>query len=131
MQAGNTKDEHSARASQSVQLGQFVKRTSGAESDVILGGDMNMGPEPESGHFANADDARQRVEQYGVLRKESGLEDVVVTVPGRKGDINRYLQRGVKVVSVEYPPVPSVQAEGKKKGTRMSDSDLVVLKVRV
>ncbi|KAF3938803.1 hypothetical protein ABW19_dt0203620 [Dactylella cylindrospora] len=130
MQAGNSKSEHKARMSQSVQLGQFIAQHSFRASAVVLGGDLNMGPILESVHYANPEDARERVKAYGVLREESGLEDVKVLEEGKGGDINRFLSRGVGVVNVHYPGVPVVMY-GRGKGKKLSDSDMVVLKVRV
>ncbi|KAK6347342.1 hypothetical protein TWF696_007411 [Orbilia brochopaga] len=130
MQAGNSKSEHSARHKQSVQLGQFIAQNSFRASAVILGGDLNMGPILESVHYADDMDAKERVKAYSTLRERSGLEDVKVLVEGKGGDINRFLSRGVRVVSVEYPDVP-VAKQGKGKGKKLSDSDIVVLRVVV
>ncbi|KAF3909295.1 hypothetical protein ABW20_dc0108059 [Dactylellina cionopaga] len=130
MQAGNSKGEHKARHAQSVQLGQFIAQNSFRASAVILGGDLNMGPILESAHYADDEDGKERVKAYGLLKEESGLDDVKVLVEGKGGDINRFLTRGVRVVRVEYPDVPVVKA-GRAKGKKLSDSDMVVLRVRV
>ncbi|KAF3922533.1 hypothetical protein ABW21_db0202857 [Orbilia brochopaga] len=130
MQAGNSRGEHSARHAQSVQLGQFIAQNSFRASAVILGGDLNMGPILESVHYADDMDAKERVKAYGALKEQSGLDDVKVLVQGKGGDINRFLARGVRVVSVEYPDVP-VGKQGKGKGKKLSDSDIVVLRVVV
>ncbi|EGX54012.1 hypothetical protein AOL_s00004g45 [Orbilia oligospora ATCC 24927] len=130
MQAGNSRGEHAARHHQSVQLGQFIAQNSFRASAVILGGDLGMGPILESVHYADDQDAKERVKAYGMLKEESGLDDVKVLVEGKGGDINRFLTRGVRVVKVEYPDVPVVK-QGKGKGKKLSHSDMVVLKVRV
>ncbi|KAK6332962.1 hypothetical protein TWF718_010789 [Orbilia javanica] len=130
MQTGNSRGEHKARHHQSVQLGQFIAQNSFRASAVILGGDLNMGPILESVHYADDQDGKERVKAYGTLKEESGLDDVKVLVEGKGGDINRFLTRGVKVVKVEYPSVPVVKAS-KGKGKKLSDSDMVVLKVQV
>ncbi|EPS42181.1 hypothetical protein H072_3968 [Dactylellina haptotyla CBS 200.50] len=130
MQAGNSRGEHSARHAQSTQLGQFIAQNSFRASAVILGGDLNMGPILESVHYANDEDAKERVKAYRTLREESGLDNVKVLVEGKGGDINRFLSRGVRIVGVEYPGVPVIR-KGKGKGKKLSDSDMVVLKVRV
>ncbi|KAK6512615.1 hypothetical protein TWF481_001498 [Arthrobotrys musiformis] len=130
MQAGNSRGEHKARHAQSVQLGQFIAQNSFRASAVILGGDLNMGPILESVHYADDQDAKERVKAYGMLKEESGLDDVKVLVEGKGGDINRFMTRGVRVVKVEYPGVPVVK-KGKGKGNKLSDSDMVVLRVRV
>ncbi|KAK6527322.1 hypothetical protein TWF281_010508 [Arthrobotrys megalospora] len=130
MQAGNSRGEHKARHAQSVQLGQFIAQNSFRASAVILGGDLNMGPILESVHYADDQDGKERVKAYGTLKEESGLDDVKVLVEGKGGDINRFLTRGVRVVKVEYPGVPVVK-KGKGKGKKLSDSDIVVLRVRV
>ncbi|KAJ6256863.1 hypothetical protein Dda_8733 [Drechslerella dactyloides] len=130
MQAGNTRGEHSARHAQSVQLGQFIAQNSFRASAVILGGDLNMGPILESVHYADDQDAKERVKAYGTLKEKSGLDDVKVLVDGKGGDINRFLSRGVRVVGVEYPDVP-LGTRGKGKGKKLSDSDIVVLRVVV
>ncbi|KAK6533791.1 hypothetical protein TWF694_002720 [Orbilia ellipsospora] len=130
MQAGHSRGEQKARHAQSSQLGQFIAQNSFRASAVILGGDLNMGPILESVHYADDEDAKERVKAYGTLREESGLEDVKVLAEGKGGDINRFLARGVRIVGVEYPDVP-IMKKGKKKGKRLSDSAMVVLKVRV
>ncbi|KAK6329792.1 hypothetical protein TWF730_006091 [Orbilia blumenaviensis] len=130
MQAGNSRGEHKARHAQSVQLGQFIAQNSFRASAVVLGGDLNMGPILESVHYADDQDGKERVKAYGTLKDESGLDDVKVLVEGKGGDINRFMTRGVRVVKVEYPDVPVVK-KGKGKGKKLSDSDMVVLRIKV
>lgn len=132
MQAGHSKSEQFSRDQQTLQLSQFIQQHShGDKRKVVLAGDMNMGPARNSDlsdysvHYSSLLDAQRRVGTYEMLKRETGLRDVVCT--GWEQDINRFLVRGIKEDEsvVEYLKKP------KYDGWRnLSDSERLICRIK-
>jgi endonuclease/exonuclease/phosphatase family metal-dependent hydrolase len=131
MQAGHMDSEQSSREQQTRQLCQFIHRHSSENNGrkVVLVGDMNMGPSRNadlsgySVHYSSFLDAQKRVGTYELLKKETGLRDVIC--PGWEQDINRFLVMGVESADVEYLPKPKYDER-----RNLSDSERLVCRIK-
>jgi hypothetical protein len=90
---------------------------------------MNMGPSRNadlsgySVHYSSFLDAQKRVGTYELLKKETGLRDVIC--PGWEQDINRFLVMGVESADVEYLPKPKYDER-----RNLSDSERLVCRIK-
>lgn len=131
MQAGHSDSEQSSRDQQTRQLCEFIRRNSLLEENrrVVLVGDMNMGPARNvdlsgySVHYSSPLDAQRRVGTYEMLKRETGLRDVVC--PGWEQDINRFLVKEIESAVVEYLEKPQYD-----KRRSLSDSERLICHIR-
>ena len=83
MQQYNDKCAQTARKAQVYELVRFVNRTHAPGNDVILVGDLNMGPVYDRtfthfpNHYSNVEDAKLRDEQYNTLVDALQLDNLV------------------------------------------------------
>jgi hypothetical protein len=84
MQQYNDSDAHTARLAQVSEVVNFVTTTRNIDTDVILVGDLNMGPVSDKTfdkypiHYSNADDAKLRNRQYETLVQGLNLTNYVL-----------------------------------------------------
>lgn len=86
MQQYNNETAQINRKAQVYELINFVKSTNDPAYDVILVGDLNMGPvfdktfkKYPTAYYSNSEDAKLRNEQYNILKNELALTDLVDT----------------------------------------------------
>ena len=106
MQQYNDKSAHKARMAQVGEVVNFVRRTNNSGADVILVGDLNMGPVYDKTYrsypvyYKDSEDAKLRDEQYTALVSQLNLTEYNTTQ-----DICHLLHRGtnLKISAVELP----------------------------
>ncbi len=104
MQQYNNADAHSVRTEQVGEIIDFISQTRRFGSDIILVGDLNMGPvksfQSHPVHYSDIEDAKLRNEQYEVLVKSLRLTNYVAGE-----DICHILHRGdnLKLNTVTVP----------------------------
>jgi len=92
-------------------------------------GDMNMGPARNvdlggySVHYSSLLDAQRRVGTYEMLKRETGLRDVVC--PGWEQDINRFLVKEIDSAVVEYLEKPRYDER-----RTLSDSERLICHIK-
>lgn len=102
MQSGPASKTRFEREEQVEQLADFINLHSGSESkrNVIVAGDMNMGPLTNMNlynwAYENQEDKELRTAAYLRLKELAHLEDVIYDHPYWQQDINRFLGRNVK-----------------------------------
>lgn len=81
MQQSNGRRAQNARKSQVYEVVNFIQKTKKPENDIILVGDLNMGPVSDVDnrpvYYSSADDARQRNEQFTILANSFNFKDFV------------------------------------------------------
>jgi hypothetical protein len=74
-------------------------------------------------HYSSLLDAQRRVGTYEMLKRETGLRDVVC--PGWEQDINRFLVKGIESAVVEYLEKPRYDER-----RSLSDSERLICRIK-
>jgi endonuclease/exonuclease/phosphatase family metal-dependent hydrolase len=141
MEAGASKEAHTAQMGQARQMIEIINRHSPPEHAVILMGDFNIGPRREGkpwradspGHYFSEEDMLARTAAFEVMRSGLSLRDAADEIHGPKDEgIERLLFREGTRCRIE-PLSCEVDAKNFRRadGNRLSDGSPLVVRLRV